>query len=189
MKTLFCAAAVAVATFAAGTAANAAQTLVFDPPAADGSFTGNFGNTGIGSGAFTNTYTFNMPTGVAAATISSIFTSDLSNNIDFTSVTFDGQAFDVLSTGQVEFRAINNLHVSNGPQTLIVSGTSGGNGSYSGTVSFEAAGGTLHGTGGVPEPAAWALMIVGFGGVGASLRAHRRAGTERHGRLALGFEP
>lgn len=25
-------------------------------------------------------------------------------------------------------------------------------------------------TGGVPEPASWALMILGFGGVGASLR-------------------
>lgn len=28
--------------------------------------------------------------------------------------------------------------------------------------------------GGVPEPAAWTLMIVGFGGVGASLRQRRR---------------
>ena len=28
---------------------------------------------------------------------------------------------------------------------------------------------------GVPEPAAWALMIVGFGGVGAMLRSRRRA--------------
>lgn len=28
--------------------------------------------------------------------------------------------------------------------------------------------------GGVPEPAAWALMIVGFGGVGAALRSKRR---------------
>jgi hypothetical protein len=30
------------------------------------------------------------------------------------------------------------------------------------------------GSAGVPEPAAWALMILGFGGVGASLRAARR---------------
>lgn len=29
-------------------------------------------------------------------------------------------------------------------------------------------------SGGVPEPAAWALMIVGFGGVGALLRRRRR---------------
>jgi PEP-CTERM motif len=30
-------------------------------------------------------------------------------------------------------------------------------------------------TGGVPEPAAWALMILGFGGAGAALRGRRRA--------------
>ena len=29
-------------------------------------------------------------------------------------------------------------------------------------------------TGGVPEPAAWALMLVGFGGLGAALRHRRR---------------
>jgi hypothetical protein len=29
-------------------------------------------------------------------------------------------------------------------------------------------------TGGVPEPAAWALMLVGFGGVGVALRGKRR---------------
>ncbi|HLZ73855.1 PEPxxWA-CTERM sorting domain-containing protein [Phenylobacterium sp.] len=34
---------------------------------------------------------------------------------------------------------------------------------------------TVSVTGGVPEPAAWALMIVGFGGVGAVLRSRRRA--------------
>lgn len=29
-------------------------------------------------------------------------------------------------------------------------------------------------SGGVPEPAAWALMLVGFGGLGAALRSRRR---------------
>jgi hypothetical protein len=33
----------------------------------------------------------------------------------------------------------------------------------------------VSGVGGVPEPAAWALMILGFGGVGAVLRGQRRA--------------
>jgi hypothetical protein len=35
-------------------------------------------------------------------------------------------------------------------------------------------GGGLGGGGGVPEPSAWALMILGFGGVGAALRSVRR---------------
>ena len=30
---------------------------------------------------------------------------------------------------------------------------------------------------GVPEPAAWALMVLGFGGIGAALRSRRRAQT------------
>ncbi len=39
---------------------------------------------------------------------------------------------------------------------------------------FEGGKGVLTGTGGgVPEPASWALMIVGFGGLGASMRRQR----------------
>jgi hypothetical protein len=45
----------------------------------------------------------------------------------------------------------------------------GGNGS-----SFLAFGGTL-GSKGVPEPATWAMMLIGFGGMGAVLRSRRRA--------------
>lgn len=33
---------------------------------------------------------------------------------------------------------------------------------------------TLNGAAGVPEPASWALMIMGFGGVGAAMRSRRR---------------
>jgi hypothetical protein len=36
-------------------------------------------------------------------------------------------------------------------------------------------GGGLGGGGGVPEPSAWALMILGFGGVGATMRNRRRS--------------
>jgi PEP-CTERM motif len=61
--------------------------------------------------------------------------------------------------------------VTGGPQQLVVSGTSGANGSYAGTVSFTPS------VGAVPEPAAWALMIMGFGGAGAMLRRRRQADT------------
>jgi hypothetical protein len=42
------------------------------------------------------------------------------------------------------------------------------------TASFPAAGGGGGGPG-VPEPASWALMILGFGGAGAALRRRRRS--------------
>lgn len=46
----------------------------------------------------------------------------------------------------------------------------GGNARYIGIDNLSRAGST---SGGVPEPAAWALMIVGFGGVGGLLRRRR----------------
>jgi len=175
MKSLVLAGVAALALVSVGSVANAAQTINFGAPASDGSFTGTFGDTGITTSTFSDTYTFNMPTGVAGGTISSIFTTDEANNVNFTSVTLDGTAFDIGSTGQVEFRSVNNVLVTDGPQTLVVKGTSGGAGSYSGTLSFEGAGPITIGVGGVPEPASWALMILGFGGIGASLRSRRRS--------------
>ncbi|HEY2357687.1 MAG TPA: PEPxxWA-CTERM sorting domain-containing protein, partial [Phenylobacterium sp.] len=35
-------------------------------------------------------------------------------------------------------------------------------------------GGVVRGGGGVPEPASWAMMILGFFGLGSALRARRR---------------
>jgi PEP-CTERM motif len=169
MKSVVLAAAVAAALVAAASQASAAQSITFDPAAPDGSFSGMFGDTGLGAGAFTDTFNFNMPTGIGGATISSEFTTDQMNNIDFTSVAFDGHQLNIGSTGQVEFRSLVGLPVTNGPQTLVVSGTSGGNGSFAGTLSFSMAGAI------VPEPASWALMMMGFGGAGALVRARRRA--------------
>ena len=57
-----------------------------------------------------------------------------------------------------------------GVQHLVVSGTSGGSGSYGGVISFTP-------VAAVPEPAAWAMMILGLGGVGGMGRARRRQAT------------
>ena len=48
-----------------------------------------------------------------------------------------------------------------------VSGIGGADAVFSGTATFQAL------TAGVPEPGAWALMIVGFAGTGALLRRRR----------------
>lgn len=170
MKKAVLAATVAVAMFGAASAAEAAIVFTFDAPAADGSFTGSFHDTGIAndaSGSFTDIGTFTLPTGIAAGSITTNFDFDESNNIDFDTVTLNGVKFDLSPTGQFESGHINNQPVTSGTQTLVVTGKSGGNGSFGGTISFELASA-------VPEPAAWALMIMGFGGVGAALRRRRQ---------------
>lgn len=165
MKKRIISAALAVSALFLASAANALPTtLQFSNVAADGSFSGTFSDTGISAGTFTDTYSFTFPaTGLAGATISSIFTSQ-SNNVDLTSVTLDGTAFNIGSTGQVEFRYLSNFPVVSGLQTLIVSGISGGNASYAGTLAFTPA---------VPEPATWAMMLIGFAMTGFAMRRRR----------------
>ena len=166
MKKAVLAATVTAAMFGVVSVAQAAIVFTFSPPAADGSFTGTFHDEGIvndASGSFTDTGVFTLPAGIAGADITTQFNTDVSNNIDFSSVTLNGQPFDMTPNGQHEGGYILNLPVASGPQTLVVKGTSGGNGSFAGTISFELASA-------VPEPASWALMIVGFGGMGAALR-------------------
>lgn len=146
-------------------AANAAQFLNFD-----GS-DGVFGNNNVASGSFSDSYDFNTAAamGLLSATISSV-SSNTITNIDFTSVTLNGTEFDIVQTGRVEFRDLQDLFVAGGTQTLLVNGTSGGNGSYAGTLAFvESA---------VPEPATWAFMIFGFGAIGGAMRRQRKANVK-----------
>lgn len=124
---------------------------------------GTFGNNNIAGGGFDDTFHFNVPSdGTAGNTISSIRVSS-ATNIDFTTVTLNGVAFDVDSSGTVEFRSIT-LPVLAGQQTIHVVGTSGGDASYGGTIAYTA----------VPEPAIWASMLIGFGAVGTTMRRTRR---------------
>jgi hypothetical protein len=155
-KVLF-AAALASATILSAPAAQAAQFLNFD------GISGTFGYNNLVAGSFDNTFTFDVGSlpGTAGGTISSIRVSSLTD-IDFTSVTLNGEDFDIDSTGTVEFRHIT-LPVSAGLQTINVKGTSGGNASYDGVISFAP----------VPEPATWAMMVGGFGLVGGAMRRRK----------------
>ena len=85
-------------------------------------------------------------------------------------MTFNGTSFDIASSGDVEFRFLQGLAISPGIQTLGISGISGGNGSYAGTFSVA----TLAA---IPEPASWAMMLIGFSAVGSTLRRRRRQTT------------
>jgi hypothetical protein len=166
-KIRLAASAAAAVLLVAGSAAAAIMPVTFTAPGVDGSFSGTFGDTGISNTTFTDTFTFTLPTGLASSTVSSTF-QGATTDVNFTSVTLNGQTFTVGDAGKNEFRFIDNLPVTSGNQVLVVSGTSAGNGSFAGTLAFAP-------NRAVPEPASWALMILGFGGVGASLRRRKAA--------------
>jgi hypothetical protein len=121
--------------------------------------------------SFADSTTFVTPNDftMLSATISSILAgSNLTTNIDFTSVMINGVEFAIGSTGSVEFRYLADLLLAPGQlNTLAIAGTAGGDASYSGTLSF--AGGA-----GVPEPSTWLMMILGVGIAGAALRRRRQ---------------
>lgn len=122
--------------------------------------------------SFSDSTTFVTPSNYTtlSATISSILGgNNLTTNIDFTSVMINGVEFAIGSTGSVEFRYLADLLLGPGKlNTLAITGTTGGDASYSGTLSFSGAGG------GVPEPSTWLMMILGVGFVGMALRRRQR---------------
>jgi len=163
MKKLIAGVVAAAVCGAASAAAAAIIPITFTSPGPDGSFSGTFGDRGIATATFTDTFTFTLPTGLASTVVNSTLQGS-STDVNFTSVTLNGVTFNVGAAGQNEFRFLDNLPVTSGTQTLTITGTSAGNGSYDGTLAFAPA------VRGVPEPASWALMIVGFGAAGAMLR-------------------
>jgi hypothetical protein len=166
MKNLLVATVLASAACVGASAASAAIIpITFTAPGVDGSFSGTFGDRGITTPTFTDTFTFTLPSGLTSTVLTSTLQS-LSTDVNFTSVSLNGHLFATGASGQNEFRFLDDLTVTSGTQTLVVTGTSGGNGSYDGVLAFA----PLRA---VPEPASWTLMIVGFGGLGAAMRRRR----------------
>ncbi|WP_114227940.1 MULTISPECIES: FxDxF family PEP-CTERM protein [Sphingomonas] len=171
----------ALASVACATGANAAVVT----PVIDGA-AGSFQNptvqctpttTSCPSGqTFTDTVTFTTPTGynsVSAILNSTYNTSNPLTNLNFNSVVLNN------SVSNYSFNIANGVFdsasremiplIANATNVLTINGTTFGDASYSGTLSFGA-------TPAVPEPATWALMLLGFGAVGFSMR-RRQAGS------------
>lgn len=161
-KMVFAAAAVAFA----AVPASAVEVILTAGP--NGTYSGSFDTVGtalspIPAGSFSHTWTFTLPQdGLTNGTISSVALVPV-NDVNLTSVTLNGTPFTINSTGVVEFQSLVGLATMAGVQTLVVNGTSGSNGNYAGTISFSP-------TAAVPEPATWAMMVLGFGAVGFAMR-------------------
>ena len=172
MRKILLAAAGAMALVGGATAANAAAsiTAVTSPLTAPASslFGDTFNNMPTATTAINDTFTFNLMGGSALADsqVSTILLNGLAN-ITFSSITLDGNAFTKTSTdpGPETWALLSPILLANGTHTINVMGTlTGANGAYSGTLNVSNA---------VPEPATWAMMLLGFGGMGFVMRRRR----------------
>jgi hypothetical protein len=167
--------AFALAAVVASPAANAA---VFTPAdtanfsvnyeSDDGSISATIGNKGL-SGIFEDTFNFNLLTnGTGSGGVIASFTSAL-NSIKLTSVTINGAPITIktdLDTGFTSASA-RGIILSAGPNSIVIRGQANKNASYGGNITFV--------PNAVPEPATWAMMLVGFGMVAGTMRYRRRA--------------
>lgn len=129
--------------------------------------TTSFNHANITAGAFSDTWNFNVAGLVNADGLLSNFASRASQNIDFTSATLNGTALAIdnsLVSGQLSLATLLPANFT-GPLQLIVNGTSGGNGSYSGNLNISA----------VPESETYLLMMTGLALVGFAARKKQQA--------------
>lgn len=158
MRKFVSAMAIAAATLMAVPAS--ATTFVSDVDLGSDSIA--FGNSKNYYKGFTDHFLFNIEeSGYVSAFVGSFALPSL--DVVLQKVLFDDKPLTRVSTGALELWTLGTTKVDAGRHALKVTGYYGAKGgSYAGTFNF--------GTAAVPEPAAWGMMIVGFGLVGAAMR-------------------
>jgi len=128
-----------------------------------GTISSTFGQSGIASGAFQHIYQFTLPQdGFASGFVgTSAVVFHSATDLDLVSVFFNGTQLTGFTGMLNEVVFANSVPIYAGQlNEIIINGLSRGNGSYAGQGSFAP----------VPEPAAWAMLIGGFGFAGMALR-------------------
>jgi hypothetical protein len=120
---------------------------------------------------------------VPSADITSFSFNDGLQTIDNTNATGSAFAFKTDASGNITFWQVtvfigtvasDSIGTVNAPTILgvfdqgVFQNSNGGNRSLPGTWSLMSSG--------TPEPASWAMMLVGFGGLGVAMRARRKVG-------------
>jgi opacity protein-like surface antigen len=164
MKKMLQGVAVSAVMMFAAAGASAATTVTLT--GVGDSYTGGFNVTHSSAGAFTDEFSI-MPefsSSLVSAVLSTIGFQP-TQNITFTSVTLNGIELQLDSTQPGVLAYTPWEFALNGPITLTVVGSSGGNASYSGTINLAV----------VPEPETYALLLAGLGVVGFIGRRKRKA--------------
>ena len=198
MKYLLMAAAAATVTLvstpatAATVVYSTGQNIVVDYRATTDDYDGAFRfrvvnqTPGDPNGDFTAEFTFLSPIdGLGSAIASNVIVNgNLGSDIDFYSVLLNGAAGVVENSGAASMAFRVDAPVTPGLNTLTFTGRLNPNGNRTGdglvTGSL-----TLAAAGLVPEPATWALFILGSGAIGGALR--RRNASIRQVRAKLNF--
>lgn len=152
----------------------------------DGAFRYRVNNAvpGLANGAFTASFTFVSPVnGEASATSSNVIVSGMGNtDINFTAAFLNGNPGSVINFGGASTAWVFDVPVSPGVNTVSFSGFLNPNGNGVGDA---LATGSLTLAAVVPEPATWALFILGFGAIGHTMR--RRSSKVRVAKASLNF--
>lgn len=139
---------------------------------ADGSISATIGNQGIGVGTFQDTFAFKVAfNGTGSGSISTSTSTLLSvTDLDITAAFVNGVAatITVLGGGLIEFASATGIALPKDPyiNTIVIEGISRGNGSYGGNATFI--------PNAVPEAGTWAMMLIGFGAIGGTMRYRQR---------------
>ena len=171
-KKLLCSSVVVAASLFASSA-NAAQSLLITGPS------GTFGDDSVTcpTSAVPCTFTprvfeFTTPVGFNLASIVVSTVASLNNpmtNSDFGVITFNSVNFANGPIGDLETRSLLNQNlVTGGINTLTVRGTSGGEAAFAGIISFSP-------VAAIPEPATWMMMLLGFAGIGFTMRRKNKS--------------
>jgi hypothetical protein len=144
-----------------------------------------------GNGDFSATFSFINPYSVARANGSASFNFD-PDVLNFTRADFSGTNATLVTVGNANGLGssiqVDLARLGAGLQYLNLVGTLNPNFTPAGGNDFARVGGSLTLTqlsGAVPEPATWALFILGFGTIGASLR--RRSSAVRANKAKMHF--